>query len=651
MTELDSSISREKIEEAKQKLGDRNAEIIAQVLNIQKYNPQRKIGCCPNPAHQDDTPSFSYNPKSCSFYCFGCHTTVDVIDAWMSEGNTFLQAAEKLFTEAGVAHNFNYRGIPSDRDYNYPKPDWADTKDTVYAYWQKRCISPATIDALGIMEDRHGNTCFPYYDDADVLRCVKVRPSRPIRKGVDKQKCWWMPSDTMHLLFNQSRINVSQPLIICCGEGDCAAAYECGFTNSTSIPMGDGNLQFISQNWNWLEQFDEIILVHDNDEAGRKFIKEATRRLGEYRCKIVDLPENYTDDNGVSHPVKDVNELLLWGGKRAVIEAINNAKEREIESVVDYTEVASFNMDDVEGITTGFSDLDACMGKLYCGTTNLITGITGSGKSSFLSTLINQSIDQGFPVFVYSGELNNQLLKSWLDFVHAGQANLTSEVKNGHVTYRVLPEAIGKINNYYKGQLYFYKDTESPQVSHILSSIEASVKRYGIRTVVIDNLTAVDLEATEDNKYHKQDAFIRECVNMARKLDIILLIVLHPRKMEAVRPVDLFDLSGVTSSANLAHRIFSLYRVQEADREPGRNGKTKPFTNCDVQLRVIKDRFGSALGRILPLYYDIPSRRFYDTPETLSHHYAWDRDKHKDELPFFDMQRFLQVSGQEQEPF
>lgn len=648
---MDASISREAIEQAKEKLGDRNAELIAEIMKLEKYNPQRRIGCCPNPAHHDDTPSCSYNPRAHNFYCFGCHSAYDVIDAWMSTGDTFLQAAEKLFTEAEVPHNFSYRGIPSDREYKYPKPEWADNKDDVYAYWQKRCISPATIDALGIMQDKNGNTCFCYWDLEDVLRCVKVRPSRAIRKDVDRTKCWWMQSDTMHLLFNQNRINVSQPLIICCGEGDCAAAYECGFTNSTSLPMGDGNLQFIAQNWTWLEQFTEIILVHDNDEAGRRFIKEATRRLGEYRCKVVDLPERWIDDDGTTHRVKDLNELLLWGGKQAVIDAIKSAKEREIASVIDYTEVSAFNMDDVDGIKTGFTELDMSLGKLFCGTTNLITGITGSGKSSFLSTIINQSIDQGFPVFVYSGELNNQLLKSWLDFVHAGEANLISETVDGRTTYRVKPEAIEKINAYYKGQLYFYKDTESPQISHILESIEASVKRYGIRTVVLDNMTSVDLEANEDNKYHKQDAFIRDCVDMARKLDIVLLIVLHPKKMMEIRPVDLFDLSGVTSSANLAHRIFSLYRVQDSDREPNKTGRQKPFTNCDVQLRVIKDRFGSALGKVVPLFYDGPSRRFFDTLDMLEHHYYWDKEKHQEELPYFDMNRYLLLSGKGEDPF
>jgi len=649
---VDKTISREAIQKAKEKLGERNADLIAEIMHLEKYNPQRKIACCPNPAHKDDTPSFSFNPKSNSFYCFGCGFSADFIDARLSAGDTFLQAVDKLFKEADIPHNFNYRGIPSDREYQYPKPDWADNKDQVYAYWQKRCISSETIDALGIMQDKHGNTCFPYYDMDDVLRCVKVRPSRAIRKGVDKSKCWWMPSDTMHLLFNQNRINVTQPLIICCGEGDCATAYEAGFTNATSLPMGDGNLQFISEQWDWLQQFETIILVHDNDEAGRKFVKEATRRLGEYRCKVVDVPETVKDNDGNPHQCKDLNELLFWGGKRAVIDAINSAKEREVESVVDYADVSMFNMDDVEGITTGFSQLDAALGKIYAGTTNLITGITGSGKSSFISTIISQSIDQGFPVFVYSGELNNQLLKSWLNFVHAGQAHLIQEANGNRISYRVDPTSVHDIDEYYRRQLYFYKDTESPQADRILAAIEASTKRYGTRVAIIDNMTSVALDANEDNRWAKQDQFVRACLELSQKLDIILFLVLHPRKMTEIRPVDLFDLSGVTSSANLAHRIFSLYRVQDSDRETGRNGKPKKWTNCDVQCRIIKDRFGEGLGKIIPLYYDVPSRRFYDTPETLAHRYAWDKNTTEEQnLKYFDMQRYLQVSKQEQEPF
>ena len=648
---MSSIISKEQIAQAKEKLGDRNAEIIAEVLKLEKYNPQRRIGCCPNPNHQDDTPSFSYNPKSHSFYCFGCHTTMDVIDAWISTGMTFMQAADKLLTEADIKHDFRYRGVPSDRDYIYPEPHWADNKDEVYAYWQKRCISPATIDALGIMQDQQGNTCFPYYDQNDVLRCVKVRPSRSIRKGVDKSKCWWMKSDTMHLLFNQHRCSIDKPLMICCGEGDCAAAYECGFQNTVSIPMGDGNMQWASTQFEWLEQFNEIILVHDNDDAGRKWIKEAVRRLGEYRCKVVDLPETYTDDGGSEWHIKDLNEYLYYAGPQRVMDVINQAQAQEIESVVDRTAVTAFNIDDVDGIRTGFDELDAGLGKIYCGTTNLITGITGSGKSSFISTIVAQSIDQHFPVWIFSAELNNQQLTNWVNTVTAGQPNLIREVRNGHNIYRISPNALDQMNDYYRGQMYIYKDTAEPTGENILRSLESSVKRYGVRTAVIDNLMCVTLPSTERDRWIKQDEFVRDCVKLAQKLDIILFLVLHPKKMDMVRPVDLFDLAGVTSSANLAHRIFSLYRIQPGDREPGKNGKTKQHINCDVSLRVLKDRFGSASSNVYDLFYDIPSRRFFDSPAMLARQYAWDKEDHRDALPYFDRERYEQIVRSGNEPF
>ena len=44
----------------------------------------------------------------------------------------------------------------------------------------------------------------------------------------------------------------------------------------------------------------------------------------------------------------------------------------------------------------------------------------------------------------------------------------------------------------------------------------------------------------------------------------------------------------------------------------------------DVIIDILKDRFGSAAGKEVGLYYDVPSKRFFDTVETLDHRYAWD---------------------------
>lgn len=640
-------ISKEDIQAAKEKLGDRNADMIADILQLEKYNPQRRVGCCPNPNHEDSTPSFSYNPKSYSFLCFGCRINVDIIDAYMRTGHTFLEACEKLFEAADMPHAFADRGVKSDRDYYYPEPEYAENKERVYQYWERRKISRATVDYLGMQQDPRGNTLFQYYDLNDVLRCVKVRPSEPVHHG--RPKCWWLkdskgtPYDTMHLLFNMNRINVDAPLIICCGEGDCATAIECGFTNAVSIAMGDGNTQWIAHQWEWLQGFNEIILVHDNDESGRKFVNEVSRRLGEYRIKVVDVPEVAKDLDGKEIRVKDLNEYLFYCGADAVRDVINNARESAIPSLVDYTEISKFNMSDVPGFVSGFKELDELLERFYVGTVNIITGVASSGKSSLLSTLVDMSIEQGYPAFIYSGELSNALLRSWIDYVHAGQEHLEKRVSKSFTYYSIKQEAIAKMNSYYKGQLYFYKDSENNKASSIMATMEAAVRRYGVKTCVIDNMTSIDLENDDNNKWVRQDEFIRDVIDFAKRWGVVVFVVLHPRKMDTVRRMSLFDLQGVVSSVNLSHRVFSLYRIQDSDRhgEKGRDGswRKKPLRG-DVMLDVLKDRYGSASNRSVSLYYDRPSKRFYDTPETLSFRYAWENDESKQSLPFFDEKQY-----------
>ena len=44
----------------------------------------------------------------------------------------------------------------------------------------------------------------------------------------------------------------------------------------------------------------------------------------------------------------------------------------------------------------------------------------------------------------------------------------------------------------------------------------------------------------------------------------------------------------------------------------------------DVTIEVLKDRFGSGAGKTIGLYYDVPSKRFYDDLASLDHQYGWD---------------------------
>ncbi len=617
-------IDKSLIMKAKETLGDRNADIIAERLGLSDYDSRTRKAKCP--VHQEDTPSFIYNPKAYNFHCFGCGCNVDIIDAYIHDGMTYIEAAEELFSEANIPYSFAERGVKSFSDYKYPRPEYADNKDKVYEYWSKRCISPATIDYLGIEQDKNGNTLFRYFDLNDVFTMCKVRVSGKVTKG--QTKCWCLPgSDTSHLLYNMNKVNVNQPLIITSGEGDCATAIECGFYNTVSICLGDNNTQYLASCWDFLQNFNEIILVHDNDASGEKFAKNISTRLGEYRVKIVTIPPFYERENGDKVKIKDLNELLFMMGREAVVKAINEAQSAEINTVVDYSEVQEFDMSDVDGFTTGFTSMDGAIDKFYMGTTTILTGIAGAGKSTMLSTLACQSIEQGYPCFVYSGELSNMLLKNWIESVHAGQRGMDRFSGVSKDYYRVNPEISKEIRGYYKGQLWFYKDGFDQKCSTLLSTMESIVRKHGVKTIILDNMSSIDLENDDSNKYIKQDEFIRNVIEFSKKWQVCCILVLHPRKMDMVRRMSIFDLQGCVSAVNLAHRVISLYRVQPREKEAEvRNGKVvKPPIKYDVICDVLKDRFGSGAGREIGLYYDISSRRFYDSLESLDYKYAWDK--------------------------
>ena len=125
----------------------------------------------------------------------------------------------------------------------------------------------------------------------------------------------------MPLLWNMNRINSTEALLIVEGEGDCMAAIESGYLNTVSVCFGAGNYTWIEKNFEWLEQFETILICSDNDEAGEKMRKELVYRLGSWRCKIVNVPKS-CEYNGEKIKVKDLNEVLYYMGKEKVMEII-----------------------------------------------------------------------------------------------------------------------------------------------------------------------------------------------------------------------------------------------------------------------------------------------------------------------------------------
>jgi twinkle protein len=389
-----------------------------------------------------------------------------------------------------------------------------------------------------------------------------------------------------------------------------------------------------------LEQFKEIIIAHDNDESGLKFVKEVVPRLGSWRCKIVNIPEYYEDEEGKKHSVKDINEMLYFFGKDKVLEAIVNAQDSPVPSLVDFADVEDVDLTDIDGIRFGIDALDKELMRLFYGSFTIISGTPGSGKTSFLYQLICQALDQEKNCWVYSKELPAWMSRNWLMYLLAGRRHLVEYVSpEGATYYRVKPEAKKKISDFYRGKLMLYKDDWSNDVKSIQDSMIDSVRKYGSKLFLLDNMTTIDLGANDDNKWQKQTELVNWLIQFSMKYNVCTILVCHPRKMQDLTEnVGLYELSGTANLINLAHRAISLRRIGKKEKAGIPNAKgdgwVKPSCPYDVVVSVQKDRLRGRANLECGLYYDVPSRRFFTKPEEFEHNYAWDTTEYIDHVPY-----------------
>ncbi len=624
-------IPKDLIIQAKEKLGDRAAYIIAEDLQLQKFDEKNlKALCC---WHDEETPSLVWNHKDNYYKCFGCGRVYSIIDHYMNFYNlTYLGAVEKLFDESGIKYSFGTKNIKTKREYKYPKEETNTDRSKVEEYLALRCISKETLDYCDIRQDNHGNIVFNYYDTNDVLTMVKYRPARKLNKG--EMKCWCQKgADTTPLLFNINRIDPTQPLLICEGEIDALSAIEAGFKNTVSVPFGAGNESWVEENWDWLEQFNKIIVWTDADEAGRKMKKNIIPRLGQWRCYEVEAPTEIEKDGKIVY-VKDINEVLYYYGKDKVIECINNAKEMPITDVVDLYDIQEFDLETAEGVFSGFEEIDKWIYKFFFGCINIITGINGSGKSVLINQMcICEPLNQGYDVFVFSGEMTKPQLKKWIELQLAGRRHI--EIENKHIR-KIKPEIRKQMRDWYRGRIYVYDNDKDFTATSILNKMEELARKKGVKIFVLDNLMMIDLECNNENIWQKQKEFVVKLVNFAHKFNVLIHLVAHPRKVETIRRLTKLDVGGSGDITNLAHYVMSIHRVTPKEKEGIKNKKGEYVVQpieYDCIIDLFKNRITGTQDKELGVYFNSPSYRLWSTKEELDKVFKWDKNKYNDDLP------------------
>lgn len=509
-----------------------------------------------------------------------------------------------------------YRTLKTPEEPLVPKPN-------AISYLQSRGISEEIARKYEItVQTEHDNILvFPFYDEEGKLQFVKYRKT-DFDKTKDNAK-EWCEASCKPILFGMKQCNMeNKTMIIAEGMIDSLSIAECGFENALSVPTGAKGFTWIPYCWDFVSNFDEIIVFGDHEKGHITLLDEFASRWG---AKVKHIREkDYLD-------CKDANEILVKYGKEQIKTCIENAVPLPVKTVIDLADVENVDVFKLDKLKTGIHQLDKLLyGGLPMGGVVLISGRAGQGKSTFASQIMAYAIEQGKTCFAYSGELPNYLFKSWFDMQIAGDRHTYEYQTNqyGEKQYAVSDTNKKMITNWYRGKFFLYDNSSisGEEKESLIKTIDSVVLQYGVEVVLIDNLmTALDLEITEGEKYEKQSLFVKRLARLALKYNILILLVAHKRKSTGYSVNENEEVAGSSDIGNLATVTLAYEKADGIQKDS--DGNRVVISNNERLLKVSKNRlFGRVNTTGWVMGYSEKSKRVYGLGDSLDYEFGWNKD-------------------------
>ena len=563
-------------------------------------------------------------------YCPKCGTNAPKDDEWKFSINWKTGAFGCLRGSCGyhghfveLCRDFGYKiGLSAEQKYTqFPQPkERIKPRESAIAYLKGRGISKEIAERYEVtaFENRPNILWFPFFNEYGKLVYAKFR-KMDYRKGRDKQKEWTEPGG-QPILFGMKQCSGFGSVIITEGQIDSMSVAE-AFKDEQekpdafcSVPNGMNAFTWIPNCIDWLKKFDTVIVFGDMEHGHMSLLEKIMQRVP---CKIKAVrTEDYLGE-------KDANDILTAFGAEAVRKAVRNACEQEISNVKELADVQYVDISRLPKVKTGILDLDkALKGGICYGQVCLLTGKRGDGKSTFMSNIFADAIDQNVGAFAYSGELPAFHFKAWLNLQLAGNEHLSVRKDEfGEDEYYLDSDTDKKISEWYRGKAFIYDSTsiDGEETESLLETIEKVAQRKNVKLFCIDNLmTAMDIVNDQNNLYLAQSNFVRQLKDIAMKYDVAIILVAHPRKAGKDEKGSDFDNDIVSGSSNITDRVDIVLNYSRA----------KEGSDYDSLLQIGKSRLVGTLklGKDgIPLNYSPKTKRVFGT-RTLAKHYGWEKE-------------------------
>lgn len=274
------------------------------------------------------------------------------------------------------------------------------------------------------------------------------------------------------------------------------------------------------------------------------------------------------------------------------------------------TDVQYVDMSKLVAIPTGYKELDKKIIGLLMGDVTVLSGLSGSGKSSWIDCVVLNAVQRGYKVGIWSGELQDFRFQSWIDQIAAGKNYVCK--KEGYENYYYAPKNISnQINKWLEGKLFLYNNNYGSKWQQLFADIKTLVENEGTQLVVLDNLMALQIDSYDGDKYTQQTRFINDLKEYAKAKNIHVILVCHPRKEGGFLRKE--SISGTADLTNLADSVIIIHRIgkdfeQRAGEFFGKD-KVLPYLKYNSVIEVCKNRSMGVIDLLVGMYYEVESRR------------------------------------------
>lgn len=289
----------------------------------------------------------------------------------------------------------------------------------------------------------------------------------------------------------------------------------------------------------------------------------------------------------------------------------------------------------IVSIRTGLTKIDKKIIGLNKQEVSCFSGSSGSGKSSIISQIALQVVNDGRKVAFFSGELSSNRVLEWLQLQAAGKDYTTA---TQYENYFYVKDSVKMlINEWLDQKLFVYNNNHGNKVEHVLSSIEDCIVNKKCDLVLLDNLMAMDITSLARDKLEREKVFVLSLMDFAKKGNVHVGFVAHPKKTEGF--IRKTDISGNSDLTNAPDNVFIVHRVNEdfkrlAGLYFGWNKGDQIF-NYDNVIEICKNRDLGEMDYLAGLYFEKQSKRFTCEKDEYRK-YGWDTtiSERQYDLPF-----------------